>query len=853
VASLKRLGLFAAAFALVGVQMFTGITPAQAGGVVGDGTAASCTNAAIAAAIADGGTVTFNCGGPVTIPISQTLEFQDYDVVLDGGNQVTLQGTPGVRVVHFRTWGYDASQTVTLRNLTITGASRTGDRKEANGAAVWVENRSANWNTDVPTLVVDNVTFTNNVSVQTNPADYAYDYGGGAIFISGGELHVMNSTFIGNRADGGAGGAIHNLVSNLTIRNSTFTENVATRVDASDQWGGIGGAFYVDSTRVVNGGSINVYNSTFTSNTADNQGGVAYVNIKNDRGGSFNVDGSSFINNRLINGALGWGGVFAGGGTGGPIPINITNSLFQGNTADGDNGGDGGAIGFAQVANTTIANSTFIGNTAVNKNDSPKGRGGAMYFSGNYTIINSTIADNTAEWTGGGVIGKNGVIQNSIIANNQALNKGGNTSDKQQCGQQVQGGSNIQFPAGSIACTPGTTVVDPQFDTFAAPVLPILGTSPAVDAGNSGLCAAWPVNNIDQRGMLRTTDGNGDGVAACDIGAYEVPGDFEITDLNVSGAGGTPPIRPTFSWTPHSKSGSSNASWYWVYVTNGAGVPVVDGWFDAAQICSGGTCSVQPGGGVLPYGDAALLPYGLLDGTYQWRITAYMGPGNMTAASGSGFDVDIPTPNTPSPQVDPHQGRPTITWQADNNALYYQVYIGTNDAATTLHLQWYARTEVCSGGTCTLKPDVNPVAGSYIVYVQAWGPDGYSTGGTLGWGGPAEFSYDDISPSAPALDAADVGADSVTFTWPATAGSTWYHLWTGSTDYGTTAYTGWQLAADLGCEDPPGTCTWTVPLSELNIGAGEVAWFVQSWGPGGYSTGGYQGSGWAEGPTFTKP
>jgi Ca2+-binding RTX toxin-like protein len=47
--------------------------------------------------------------------------------------------------------------------------------------------------------------------------------------------------------------------------------------------------------------------------------------------------------------------------------------------------------------------------------------------------------------------------------------------------------------------------------------------SDAIDFGLNGFCAAAPVNNLDQRGDLRPTDGDGDGNAICDIGAFEAP------------------------------------------------------------------------------------------------------------------------------------------------------------------------------------------------------------------------------------------------------------------------------------------------------------------------------------------
>ncbi|HEX4706006.1 MAG TPA: hypothetical protein VH352_28070, partial [Pseudonocardiaceae bacterium] len=151
--------------------------------VVGTGTAASCTSAAVVAAVAAGGIITFSCGpAPVTIAMAATAKVRNSatQVVIDGSGTVTLSGGGARRIL------YQDACDASLGKAT-----------------------SDCYNQDQPRLTVQNLTFADgNATGQGSPGDGG---GGGAIFALGGRLTVINSRFLRNRCDatgpdlGGAG------------------------------------------------------------------------------------------------------------------------------------------------------------------------------------------------------------------------------------------------------------------------------------------------------------------------------------------------------------------------------------------------------------------------------------------------------------------------------------------------------------------------------------------------------------------------------------------------------------------------------------------------------------------------
>jgi hypothetical protein len=169
--------------------------------VIGDGTPAGCTSAAVVQAVAEGGIITFDCGPrPVTITMTATAKVVNtsHQVVLDGGGKVTLSGGGSTRILYMNTC--DAAQTYTTSDC---------------------------WEQQWPQLVVQNLTFTDAYS----PAQESKtaSYGGGAIFDEGGQLKVVNSVFTGDRcyATGPCsnGAALSGLYANFAVYNSLMTGN----------------------------------------------------------------------------------------------------------------------------------------------------------------------------------------------------------------------------------------------------------------------------------------------------------------------------------------------------------------------------------------------------------------------------------------------------------------------------------------------------------------------------------------------------------------------------------------------------------------------------------------------------
>ncbi|WP_156163515.1 hypothetical protein [Demequina subtropica] len=203
--------------------------------VVGDGSADSCTAAALGRAVARGGTVTFDCGGPARIVLTAPLKLcaaggcapgeRAVDRVrIDGGGTVTLVGTGSARLIEAR--GCTASagdcaegpvpHLVLSRLVLADGAApRAGEDDDglAGGGAVAMEGGR---------LTLDAVTFTGNTCIDTEVS------AGGAVLARDmvEPVQVRGATFLGNSC--GLGGALAVVDAPMRMRATTVVDNAAT-------------------------------------------------------------------------------------------------------------------------------------------------------------------------------------------------------------------------------------------------------------------------------------------------------------------------------------------------------------------------------------------------------------------------------------------------------------------------------------------------------------------------------------------------------------------------------------------------------------------------------------------------
>ncbi|MFC1549626.1 beta strand repeat-containing protein [Nitrospirota bacterium] len=284
------------------------------------------------------------------------------------------------------------------------------------------------------TATITNSTFTDNFSVI---------FGGGAYIESDIAASILNSEFSINNSTSSGGGAViwsGSASGNLTISNSTFTENYSYHGGGVSSWSNGGAVALLNSTFSLNNitsfegggyynqstsGDIMISNSTFDGN---NGAAAAYALLN---------DGSVAISNSTFDGNSG-GGAYAVLTDG---PVTILNSVFTGNTAgvvagstNGSvaisksifDGNSGTSYGGGAKVSTNIGTVEISDNIFNNNNASISGGGvSATSEGGDITIDKNAFSDNSSSAYGGGLYAKASVTGGTISITNSVFR--GNT------------------------------------------------------------------------------------------------------------------------------------------------------------------------------------------------------------------------------------------------------------------------------------------------------------------------------------------------------------------------------------------------------------------------------------------
>jgi CSLREA domain-containing protein len=303
-------------------------------------------------------------------------------------------------------------------------------------------------------------------AVESNVAHGDHAAGGG--IANCGSLSVTDVTIRYNATvgDSGGGGGIWNARGTLSLVDSTINEN------RTDGFAAHGAGLSSES------GTVSILRATLSENDA--------LGISSDGGGvwarssTFSVIGCTVSANTAV-GFLGGGGLWLGAST-----VVVINSTVSGNATTGV-GATGGGI-WTDLSTLTLSNTTFSGNST----NGEGAQGGAVWHGRGIVVVTNSLFNGEC------------FLESSLLSGGGNIESPGNSCGFDWPGDQ-SGVSASALALGPLADNGGPTL------THA-----LLAGSTAIDSGRSIACPG-----MDQRGEQRPRDGDGDGHAMCDVGAFE--------------------------------------------------------------------------------------------------------------------------------------------------------------------------------------------------------------------------------------------------------------------------------------------------------------------------------------------
>lgn len=406
-----------------------------------------CTEQALRDALTTGGVIAFDCA--TSIPIASELVVAADAVIYGPG--VTLDALGNGRVLH-------TTKALTLIGLTITNGVAAGT-----GGGVYVENGSL--------LAIDSA-FVTNHGPMSDPVS-----GGGAIGADppSAAVAVYRSRFEGNYSSNG--GAIK-VFGNLTVVDSTFTNNSATGTGGGSSLGGLGGA--IEAVGVADN---TLCGATIAGNGAGYNGG-GYLRISTNMTGGDHWEQSTVTGNYSIGGG---GGMYLQ-----DISVDLRRVVVANNNAD-----TVGGIWYVGTTGPFVAE-----NLEVSENTATSGLGAGLSLGTVPGQISfSTFSTNHANcgscWAAA-IDGGGQTLTATVIDGNTSSASGVPVSCRMPL---TEGGHNFQWPDDPGAlCSPSAQVADARLGP-----LELRGTYPVAAplAGSPVIGAATSCPAVDMSGQPR--------------------------------------------------------------------------------------------------------------------------------------------------------------------------------------------------------------------------------------------------------------------------------------------------------------------------------------------------------------
>jgi parallel beta-helix repeat protein len=369
------------------------------------------------------------------------------------------------------------------------------------------------------------------------------------------------------------------VLNGFTLRNGkNSTSGIGGGIRIANSSPTVTGNFIINNSASSAGGGVGIYFSSplIQGNVIRNNGQITGFS-GGTGGGGVVIQGASsaqILNNDISNNS--WSSADGGGislfAAGTPT---IQNNVVSYNSAFSQ----GGGFYIVNVSDATIVQNLIFGNTAAT--------GGGVYWlvpsgaRGPFLTNNTIYVNNASQGSG---VYADGFDSQSQLVNNIIIAAPGQTAVT--CGNFVSTSpifktndvvSASGSPYGGL-CTNqtglnGNISADPLFVNGDAGDFHLKTGSPAIDAGTDG---GTPVADFD--GVTRPLDGNGDGTAVIDIGAFEAPTLDQTSPVTVATMS---PLPGLSGWNTTSVTLTLNAT-----DNGGSGVQSITYSLSGAQVSS---------------------------------------------------------------------------------------------------------------------------------------------------------------------------------------------------------------------------------------------------------------------------